>query len=169
MCLRTSRKVFESEIHARLIGRTLGIVYWVTNVIYLMKESLVIVEYYFGYLLSQNASTTRQIHVVETPQLFGSCSYNHFLCLGKCSVTVQNLLSGEKLANTSYLCTLPRQKMAKDKVESGCPCWHCLAKTHVKECPPAKPALQMVKVKVIFLNLEKNKNKDKNKTNATKE
>ena len=62
---------------------------------------------------------------------------------------------------------LPRQKMAKDKAESSCPCWHCLAKTHIKECPPAKPALQTIKVKAIFLNLEKNKNKDKNKTDAT--
>ena len=49
--------------------------------------------------------------------------------------------------------------MAKDKVEPSCPCWHCMAKTNVKECPPAKPVLQMIK-----LNLEK----DKNKTDTTK-
>ena len=66
MCLQTSRKVFESEISARLIGRMLGIKYWVINVIYLTKESFVIVGYYFRYLLSQNASTAEQIHVVET-------------------------------------------------------------------------------------------------------
>ena len=65
MCLQTSRKVFESEIHARLVGRTLGIVYWIINITYLIKESLVVVEYYFGYLLSQNNSTTEQIQVVE--------------------------------------------------------------------------------------------------------
>ena len=66
MCLQISRKVFESEIRARLVGRMLGIVYWIINVTYLIKESLVIVGYYFRYLLSQNASTTEQIHVVET-------------------------------------------------------------------------------------------------------
>ena len=66
MCLQTSRKVFESEIHARLVGRMLGIVYWIINVTYLIKESLVVVEYYFEYLLSQNDSTAEQIQVVET-------------------------------------------------------------------------------------------------------
>ena len=44
----------------------LGIVYWIINVIYLIKESLVVVEYYFRYLLSQNTSTAEQIQVVET-------------------------------------------------------------------------------------------------------
>ena len=66
MCLQTSRKVFESEIHARLVGRMLGIVYWIINITYLITESLVVVEYYFRYLLSQNDSTTEQIQVVET-------------------------------------------------------------------------------------------------------
>ena len=66
MRLQTSRKVFESEIRARLVGRTLGIVYWIINVIYLTKESLVVVEHCFRYLLSQNDSTTEQIQVVET-------------------------------------------------------------------------------------------------------
>ena len=66
MRLQTSRKAFESEIRARLIGRTLGIVYWIINVTYLMKESLVMVEYYFRYLLSQNANTAEHIHMVET-------------------------------------------------------------------------------------------------------
>ena len=44
-----------------------------------------------------------------------------------------------------------------------------MAKGHVKECPPAKPELQTIEVKTVFLNLEKdkNKNKDKNKTDAT--
>ena len=55
--------------------------------------------------------------------------------------------------------------MAKDKAKSSCPCWHCMAKGHVKECPPAKPKPQTIKVKTVFLNLEKDKNK--NKTNAT--
>ena len=53
--------------------------------------------------------------------------------------------------------------MAKDEVEPSCPCWLCMAKAHVKECPPAKPVVQMIKVKAVFLNLEK----DKNKTDAT--
>ena len=66
MRLQTSRKVFESEICARLVGRMLGIVYWIINVTYLIKESLVIAEYYLRYLLSQNASATEQIQVVET-------------------------------------------------------------------------------------------------------
>ena len=66
MRLQTSRKVFESEIHARLVGRTLGIVYWIINVAYLIKESLIVIEYYFRYLLSQDAGTTTQVQVVET-------------------------------------------------------------------------------------------------------
>ena len=66
MHLQTSRKVFESEIHARLVGRTLGIVYWIINVAYLIKESLIVIEYYFRYLLSQDAGTTTQVQVVET-------------------------------------------------------------------------------------------------------
>ena len=66
MCLQTSRKVFESEIHAKLVGRTLGIVYWIINITYLIKESLIVVEYYFRYLLSQDNSTTEQVQVVET-------------------------------------------------------------------------------------------------------
>ena len=66
MHLQTSRKVYESEIHARLVGRTLGIVYWIINVAYLIKESLIVVEYYFRYLLGQDANTTKQIQVVET-------------------------------------------------------------------------------------------------------
>ena len=45
--------------------------------------------------------------------------------------------------------------MAKDKAKSSCPCWLCMAKGHVKECPPAKPELQIIKVKTVFLNLEK--------------
>ena len=66
MRLQTSRKVFESKICARLVGIMLGIVYWIINITYLIKESLVVAEYYFSYLLSQNASTAEQIQVVET-------------------------------------------------------------------------------------------------------
>ena len=66
MRLQTSRKFFESEICARLVVRTLGIVYWIINVTYLIKESLEVVAYYFRYLLSQNDSTVEQIQVVET-------------------------------------------------------------------------------------------------------
>ena len=59
--------------------------------------------------------------------------------------------------------------MAKDRAKLSCPCWLCMAKRHVKECPPAKPELQTIEVKTVFLNLEKdkNKNKDKNNTDAT--
>ena len=66
MHLQTSRKVFESEIRAKLIGKTLGIVYWIINVVYFIKESLIVVEYYFKYLLSQDTGHTTQIQVVET-------------------------------------------------------------------------------------------------------
>ena len=66
MHLQTSRKNFESKIHTRLVGRMLGIVYWIINVTYLIKESLVVAEYYFTYLLSQNANAAEQIQVVET-------------------------------------------------------------------------------------------------------
>ena len=65
MHLRTSRKIFESEIRVRLVGRMLGIVYWIINVAYLIKESQIVVEYYFKYLLSQDAGHTTQIQVVE--------------------------------------------------------------------------------------------------------
>ena len=64
--MQTSRKVFESEIHARLVGRMLGIIYWIINVAYLIKESLEVVAYYFRYFLNQNDSATEQIQVVET-------------------------------------------------------------------------------------------------------
>ena len=66
MHLQTSRKIFESEIHARLVGRMLGIVYWMVNIAYLIKESQIVVEYYFKYLLSQDIGHTTQIQVVET-------------------------------------------------------------------------------------------------------
>ena len=62
---RISRKIFESEICARLVGRTLGIVYWIINVACLKKESQIVVEYCFKYLLSQDTSHTIQIQVVE--------------------------------------------------------------------------------------------------------
>ena len=59
--------------------------------------------------------------------------------------------------------------MVKDKAKSSCLCWLCMAKGHVKECPPVKHELQTIEVKTVFLNLEKDKNKDKNKnkTDAT--
>ena len=66
MHLQTSRKVFKSEICAKLVGRTLGIAYWTINVAYLIKEGRIVVEYYFRYLLSQDANTSTQIQVVET-------------------------------------------------------------------------------------------------------
>ena len=50
--------------------------------------------------------------------------------------------------------------MVKDKAKSSCPCWLCMAKGHVKECPPAKPKLQTIEVKT-------EKDKNKNKTDAT--
>ena len=66
MCLQTSRKVFEFEIHAKFVRRTLGIVYSIINAVYLTKESLIVVEYYFKYLLSQDIGYTTQTQVMET-------------------------------------------------------------------------------------------------------
>ena len=66
MHLRTSRKIFESEICARLVERMLGILYWIINVAYLIKESQIAAEYYFKYLLSQDTGHTTQTQVVET-------------------------------------------------------------------------------------------------------
>ena len=65
MHLRTSRKVVKSEIHARLVGRILGILYWAINVVYLIEESQIVVRYYLRYLLSQDANTTTQVQAVE--------------------------------------------------------------------------------------------------------
>ena len=62
MHLQTS----ESEIHARLVGRTLGIVYWIISIAYLIKESQIVVEYYFKYLPSQDINTSTQVQVVAT-------------------------------------------------------------------------------------------------------
>ena len=65
MHLQTSKKIFKSEIHARLIRQMLGIAYWVVSVACLVKESQVVVEYYLKCLLSQDTSHTAQIQVVE--------------------------------------------------------------------------------------------------------
>ena len=168
MHLQTSREVFESEIRARLVGRMLGIVYWIINITYLIKESLIIVEYYFRYLLSQDTSTATQIQVVETV----------LSCLVVAVITIFFALDTivlmcitfrqEKSLLKPHLCELSEKEMAKDKVEPSCPCWLCMAKDHVKECLPAKPVVQMNKVKAIFLNLEKDKNKNKTAATATK-
>ena len=66
MHLQISRKILESEIHARLFGSILGVLYWTINVVYLIGESQIVVKYYFRYLLSQDANTTTQVQVVET-------------------------------------------------------------------------------------------------------
>ena len=109
MCLQTSRKVFESEICARLVGRTLGIVYWITNVTYLIKESLVVVEYYFRYLPSQNDSTAEQIQVVETVL---SClvviTITIFFALETIVLMCITFHQEKSLLTTSYLCELPK-------------------------------------------------------------
>ena len=65
MHLQTSRKVIKSKIHARLIGRILGIVYWIISIACLVRESQLVVEYYFQYLLSQDTGHIIQIQVVE--------------------------------------------------------------------------------------------------------
>ena len=65
MHLRTSKQVVKSKIHARLVGRILGILYWAINVVYLIEESQIVAGYYFRYLLSQDVNTTTQVQVVE--------------------------------------------------------------------------------------------------------
>ena len=65
MHLRTSRRILESEIHARLVGRILGILYWTIIVVYLTRESQIVMRYYLRYLLSQDANVTTQVQVVE--------------------------------------------------------------------------------------------------------
>ena len=102
-----------------------------------------------------------EVHVSEDDEI---CLYCRCDITRGQGVNAYNLSPGEKLVNAPYLPKLPKQKMAKDKAEPSCPCWHCMAKDQIKECPPAKPVLQTIKVKVVFLNLEK----DKNKTDATK-
>ena len=76
-----------------------------------------------------------------------------------------NFQARKEPLKTSYLHKLSEEEMVKDKAKPSCPCWFCLAKGHVKECPPAKPELQTKEVKTVFLSLEKDKNK--NKTDAT--
>ena len=118
MCLQTSRKVFESKICARLVGRMLGIVCWIINITYLIKESLAVAECYFTYLLSQNACAAEQYTCGgNCSQLLGSYSYSHFLCSRKDSVNVYSLWAREKLVDTPCLCELSKQEMAKEKVE----------------------------------------------------
>ena len=58
--------------------------------------------------------------------------------------------------------------MLKGKIEPSCPCWHCMAKSHVKESPPVKIVLHPINVKAVFLNLKNNKDKNKNKADANK-
>ena len=65
MHLRASRRILESEIPARLVGRILGILYWTINIVYLTEESQIVMRYYFRYLLSQDANTKTQVQVVE--------------------------------------------------------------------------------------------------------
>ena len=57
MPLHPSRKIYESEIYTQLVGWILGILYWIICTTYLVKESLVVVDYYFEYLLSQDVDT----------------------------------------------------------------------------------------------------------------
>ena len=66
MPLHPSRKIYESEIHTQLVSRILGILYWIICTTYLVKESLVVVDYYFEYLLSQDIDMAERIRVVET-------------------------------------------------------------------------------------------------------
>ena len=79
-----------------------------------------------------------------------------------------NFQARKELLKTSYLRKLSEQEMVKDKAKSSCPCWLCLAKGHVKEYLPAKPELQKIEVKTVFLNLEKDKNKNKTDTTTSK-
>ena len=154
MHLQTSRKVFESEVHARLVGRMLGIVYWVINITYLIKESLEVAEYYFRYLLRQDASTTEHIHMVETVL---SCLVVAVIAI---FFALENIVllcktfGQERSFLKCYVCVnCQNRKWRRIRLNQA---------VHVKECPPTKPTLQPMEV----MNLKKNK--DKNKAEATK-
>ena len=109
MHLQTSRKVFQSEIPARLIGRMLGIVYWIINITYLIKESLIVVEYYFRYLLSQDINTTEQIQVVETVlRCLVVVVITIFFALDTIVLMCITFHQEKKLVETSHLCELPK-------------------------------------------------------------
>ena len=159
MHLRTSRKVVKSKIRARLVGRILGILYWAINVVYLIEESQIVVRYYFRYLLSQDTNTTTQIQVVEIVLSYLVIVIITILFALDAIVLFCITFRQEEFVETSYLYKLSEKEMVKDKTKSSCPCWHCMAKGHVKECPPAKPKLQAIEVKTVLLNLEKTKTK----------
>ena len=57
--------------------------------------------------------------------------------------------------------------MVKEKVESSCPCWNCMAKSHVKKDLSVTLVLKPIKVKTLFLDLQKDKETNKNKVNTT--
>ena len=61
-----SKECFESVIHVRLVGLAIGITYWVIGVIYLIKESFIVIRYYYEYLSSQNNHHIEYVQIVET-------------------------------------------------------------------------------------------------------
>ena len=57
--------------------------------------------------------------------------------------------------------------MAKEKTESGCLCWNCMAKSHVKKDLPVTLVLKPIQVKMLFLSLQKAKENSKKGVGTT--
>ena len=169
MHLRTSRKVLESEIRAMLIGRILGIVYWIISIACLVNESQIVVEYYFKYFLSQDASHTVQIQVVEIILCYlAVVAITIFFALDAI-VSLSITFRQEKSLLKPHICTsCQKKKWRRINLNQAVRAGSAWLKGHVKECPPAKPKLQTIEVKTVFLNLEKDKNKNKTDTTTTK-
>ena len=54
------------EVYVRLIGRTLGIFYWIVFVILYIRECEIIIVFHARYLLDQGINTAEQVQVVKT-------------------------------------------------------------------------------------------------------
>ena len=73
-----------------------------------MKESLIIVEYYFRYLLSQDASAPEQIQVIETVLSCLVVIVIAISCFGKNSTDEYNFRTREKFVETPCLSKLSK-------------------------------------------------------------
>ena len=162
MALHSSRKTCMSEIYAQLVGRALGILYWVICTTYLVKESVAVTDYYLGYLLSQDVDTAEKTQVVET--VF-SCLLviviAIFLALERI-VLMCKVFEEERSFLKPYVCiNCQRMKYQKKNLNQV---------FHVKESPSVKTVFYAMNVKAVFLRLKTstNQNKNKNKTDTTK-
>ena len=102
MHLHICRELFESAIRIRLLGRALGIVYWVISILYLIKESLIMTEYYCKYLLSQDIGEAEYIQVIEVV-LSGLIIVNVTILLARV-VSMTIVFLQEKSLLTPHVC-----------------------------------------------------------------